>query len=327
MAGDRKRQQAWRGGGVKPAAEPGPKRRGAGKRFGVLFLILAIVGIVAGLLLYMRRNPEPIALGVAVTQYANRSYPPNPFAQQDGDSIRAKFEGDSAQASQAQEKQGLLDQVIGLAERTGKSPDKGRPVVVHLSAHAVSRGGKVYLLPGRADPDNTTTWLPLEDVLAGLARGKGPRLLLLDLARPIADAHAGLLADDVAATLHAELAAAETAGKLPFLVLTACRAGEVAHVSADLQHSVFGFFVEQALVGHADGWVSEEQKDREISARELAEYVRVQVARWAEGMHLSPQTPQLYGKGNDFELITPKRMPPEPMKLPEPGLPDYPKWL
>src|SRR5437588_9332473 len=118
MADDRKRRQAWRGGGVKPVVEPGPKRKGAGKRFAVLFLILVIVGVVVGLLLYMRPTPKPIALGIAVTEYANRSYPPNPFAQQDGESIRDKFGGDGALASQAQEKQGLVDQVIALAERT-----------------------------------------------------------------------------------------------------------------------------------------------------------------------------------------------------------------
>src|SRR5207237_5278009 len=104
--------------------------------------------------------PPPIALSIAVTQYAQRSYPPNPFARHDGEAIRAQFAGDSAQAAQAQQKQQLLEQISGLSERTGKAPDKGRPVVVHLSAHAARRGGKVYLLPGFADPDVATTWLP-----------------------------------------------------------------------------------------------------------------------------------------------------------------------
>jgi hypothetical protein len=325
MADDRKRQQAWRGGGVKPAAEPGPRKRGVGKRFAVLALILGIVGIVVGLLVYLRPTPRPIALGIAVTQYTNHSYAPNAFAQQDSEAIRAKFEGDSAQAFQGQEKQGLLDQVIALAERTGQSADKGRPVVIHLSAHAVSRGGKVYLLPGRAEPDNPTTWLALEEILAALARGKSPRLLLLDLSHPIADAHAGILADNVAATLHDELSAADKAGKLPFFVLTSCKAGEISNTSLEFQHSLFGFFAEQALLGHADGWVGDEEPDRKVSARELAEYVRVEVAHWSAGQRLSPQTPQLYGQGKDFVLISPKQ-PFEPMKLPDPP-PDYPKWL
>src|SRR5262249_528910 len=143
---------------------------------------------VAGLIVYLRPAARPIELGVAVTQYADRSYPPNAFAQQDSEAIRARFEGDSAQPYQAQENQGWLDQMVALAERTGQAGDKGRPVVIHLSAHAVSRGGKVYLLPGRAEPDNPTTWLALDEILAALARGKSPRLLLLDLARPVADA-------------------------------------------------------------------------------------------------------------------------------------------
>src|SRR5262249_31691154 len=161
-------------------------------------------------------------------------YPANAFAQQDGEAIRAHFEGDSAQAAQAQQRQGLLDQVAGAAERSTRAADKGRPVVVHLSAHAVNRGGQVFLLPGLADPDHPASWPGSAEVPAVFARAPTPRLLLLDLARPIADAHAGLLADNVAAALHEELSAAEKGGKLPFLVLTACRAGEVAHASVDL---------------------------------------------------------------------------------------------
>jgi hypothetical protein len=273
---------------------------------------------------YFRQPPQPIGLGVAVTQYENRSYPPNAFARQDGTAIRGHLPGDSAQAEQAQQKQDLLNQVAAAAERSTQAADKGRPVVVHLSAHAVNRGGKVYLLPGLADPDNPASWLALDDVLAAFARGNSPRLLLLDLAHPIADAHAGLLADDVAAAIHEELSAAEKDGKLPFLVLTACKAGEVANASVDLQRSIFGFFIEQALLGHADGWGADE-KDGKVSARELMEYVRVQVAEWAALQRLSPQTPQLYGHGKDFVLIAPDQ-PFRPVAMPDPP-PDYPKWL
>jgi hypothetical protein len=326
MAEDRRKQQAWRSGSARPAfVEPGKKPRGGGKRFAVITLILVVVGVVAGLLIYLRPAPKPIFLGVAVTQYANRSYPPNPWAQQDSDKLREHFEADSAQAFQAQEKKGLLDLLIQLADRTGQSKDKGRPVVALLSAHAISREGKVYLLPGRAEPDNRSTWLSLEDVLGALRRGSGPRLLLLDLARPTADAHAGLLADNVANAIDDELTRIDQAGDLPFLVLTACGKGEVAHASLELQRSVFGFFLEQGLLGHADGWNEKREPDGRVSARELAEYVKAQVAAWAKAMRLPPQTPVLYGKGKDFVLISPKRPFPA-VQLPE-VIAAYPEWL
>src|SRR5580700_402820 len=117
MADDRRKQQAWRSGSAKPAfVEPGKKTRGGGKRFAVIALILVIVGVVVGLLVYLRPAPKPIFLGVAVTQYANRSYPPNPWAQQDSDKLREHFESDSAQALQAQEKKSLNDVLTQLAD-------------------------------------------------------------------------------------------------------------------------------------------------------------------------------------------------------------------
>jgi len=326
MTEDRRKQQAWRSGNARPAfVEPGKKSRGVGKRFAAIALILVIVGIVAGLLIYLRPAPKPIFLGIAITQYANRSYSPNPWAQQDSDKLREHFESDSAQAYQAQEKKGLLDLLTQLADRTGKSADKGRPVIVHLSAHAVARESKVYLLPGRAEPDNRSSWLPLEDVLSALRRGSGPRLLLLDLARPIADAHAGLLTDSVADAVYEELSRTDQAGNLPFLVLTACGKGEVAHASFELQRSVFGFFLEQGLLGHADGWNAKREADGRVSARELAEYTRAQVSAWAAHEKLSSQTPTLYGQGKDFVLISPKRPFPA-IQLPDVA-PNYPEWL
>ena len=38
-----------------------------------------------------------------------------------------------------------------------------KPVVVHITALAVVREDKVFLLPVDADPDDSTTWLPVAD--------------------------------------------------------------------------------------------------------------------------------------------------------------------
>src|SRR2546423_9225224 len=152
MADDRRRQSAWRTGNPRPAAEPGPKRRGAGKRFVVLALILTIVGVIAALAYYWRRPPQPLFLGLAVTQYIDRSYPPNPWAQQDSDGLRNHFESDSARAVQAQDKKGLIDQLTSLAQPTGGIRGRKRPVVVHLCAHTQTRDGYAYRQTMQAGP-------------------------------------------------------------------------------------------------------------------------------------------------------------------------------
>jgi hypothetical protein len=322
MADDHRRMPNWRTTGGRepgrPQIEPGKKRPGGRKRLALLGAFLAVIGVVLGLLTLLNRTPRPIFLGMAVTEYAH--YPPNAWAQQDSDALRALFGTDSEQAFTGQERHLLLQKLNELTDRTSTSAEKGRPVIVHLTGLAVPWGGKVHLLPGNADPSAPASWLPLSDVLSALARGKGPRFLLLDVARPIADARLGVLNDDVALVLDAELTQAEAAGNLPFFVLTACGPGQFSRTSPDLQRSIFGYFIEQGLLGRADGWGGTQRDDR-VSARELSEYVRVHVAQWAENLHLPAQTPVLYGKGTDFVMIAPKAPPPRELPVPEPRKP------
>src|SRR5262245_15593362 len=192
MANDRPRQQAWRSASAQSTApEPGKSRRGIGKRIAVLALVLIIIAVIAGILTYTTPVAQPIFLGIVVTQYDDPAYPPNPWAQHDGERLRGYFGEGSALARQSQEKTSLLGQIDGLAKATSADKDKGQPVVVYLNAFAAGHAGKAQLLLGRAKPDSPTSWLPLEDVLSALRQCSGPRLLLLDVAHPIADAHRG----------------------------------------------------------------------------------------------------------------------------------------
>lgn len=325
MGRERSRRRTWRNEGVLVGrSTPSSQGKLAG-RIVAIVAVLVIVGVIGGLLYYLRPTPQPLALALAVTQYADAHYPPNAWAQQDVEAFSRHFDDDSVMALQGQEQQTLRDLVASLADRTTRTEDRGRPVVVYLSGLAVTRQNRVYLLPGRADPDDPSTWLPLSELLGALASGQGPRLLLLDVARPIGDARLGLLTNPVGSILHAELMDAEADGRLPFFVLTSCGQDEWAWASPELQRSVFGFFVDLALSGHADGWGSDAAKDGRVSARELIEFVRSQVPHWMAAVRGPAQSPQVYGRGRDFVLLSPPQ-PITPMTLPEP-LGDYPKWL
>ncbi len=212
-----------------------------------------------------------------------------------------------------------------MADRTGQAKDKNRPVVIYLNAFATVRDGKICLLPGRADPDNPASWLPLEQLLDAMRRGSGSRLLLLDLGRPIADAHSGIVANNGSDVLSDQLQHAVDTGELDFMVLASCGKGQISHMSLELQRSVFGYFLQQGLLGNADGWNDRKRTNGQVTAMELVEYTIAHVADWADQNHLSPQVPQLYGKGKDFLLITPGPSIPAP-SLPEP-YGDYPKLL
>src|SRR5258708_16808799 len=80
----------WRGAGG-PRAEPGRRKPGGAKRFLLLAALLALVGVIVGVIAFFRPPPRPLFLGVAVAEYGNPSLPVNPWGQQDSDSLRAVF--------------------------------------------------------------------------------------------------------------------------------------------------------------------------------------------------------------------------------------------
>src|SRR5262245_19455575 len=117
MANDRPRQQAWRTAGAQPSApEPGKSRRGIGKRVAVLAFVLIIVAVIAGILNYTTPIAQPVFLGVVITQYDDPAYPPNSWAQRDGECLRGYFGEGSALAQQSQEKSSLVGQINALAK-------------------------------------------------------------------------------------------------------------------------------------------------------------------------------------------------------------------
>src|SRR5262249_45745114 len=74
------------------------------------------------------------------------------------------------------------------------------------------------------------------------------KLLVLDIAWPLADARLGLLADDASARLEDELNAVADPHRL---VLCSCAPGQVALASEDLGRTVFGYYFEEGLRGWA----------------------------------------------------------------------------
>lgn len=319
------RRRSWQSENLTSGRLARRKAPAATARFVVIGLSLAIVGTIVGLFWYLRPMPSPLGLAIAITQYTDQRLPPNPWALADAEAINGHFDTDSALALQGQEKQALKDLVAALVQRMNRPEERGRPIVLYLNSLAAVHHNKVYILPGRAEPNNPQTWLPLHEILEEFAKGRTPRLLILDIARPLIDARLGLLENPVASVLHTELTDAERSGRLPFLVLTSCGPDEVAWPTPELRRSVFGFFVEQALRGHADGWADDGSTDGRVSARELIEFVRIQVPHWADATRSPAQNPQVYGKGDDFVLLSPPQ-PFEPLTLPEP-MGEYPKWL
>jgi hypothetical protein len=172
--------------------------------------------------------------------------------------------------------------------------------VLHLSALACVHNGAVYLLPGNARPDDPDTWIALSTVLD--AFGACPakhKLLLLDVARPLANPFRGPLVDDVAECLHGML----TRARREYFVLCSCSPGEFALPREDVEASAFADAVVQGLSSSAaDRYNPARASDDRVSVRELAAFVTARVSRWAEQTRGVRQTPVLYGDAKDFPL-------------------------
>src|SRR5207245_2554113 len=100
--------------------------------------------------------------------------------------------------------------------------------------------------------------------------------LLFEWLAPSAVDRMGCVYYDIAAALPAELDAVPDANRLVF---SACSAGQQTHFSDELGQSVFAHYVQQAMLGHADGYG--DARDSRISVRELAAFVQARVERWS----------------------------------------------
>lgn len=321
---------SWRGtdGGGKSSTASARKNAASKRRqlLTALFLLLALGGATLAWLFLMRQAPEPFFLPLCITEYKDRHLPANSQAEQDRVAFvnGNYFSADKASNLFASQERSLV--VKELDNLRNRKADEA--VVLYVSGHAWSDAkGNLVLVPGDASPDNPASWLLFGDLLERWqecpARNK---LLVLDVMRPIADARLGVLADDVAARVQADLKKlAESTGKQDLLVLCACAPGQTALTSEDLGRSVFGYYLDEGLRGWADGYNPEGKSDARVSVQELARFVRVRVDRWATRNRNARQTPVLVGTG-DFELVTLEHGTARPAPELAPAA-EYPAWL
>jgi hypothetical protein len=320
--------RAWRQPEGKPASPAGgPGAPGRGKKiFALLAVMLALAGVIVGLIYWIKPRPEPYFLPLFITDYRAAEIPVIPLAQADREALcnsaslgeRGYF--GSVSAFTSQERRRLLDELEALKDR-----EPARPVVVYLSAHArTGPSGEVFILPGDADVDDPTTWIRLREVLELFrACAARHRLLILDIMRPLADPFLGVLANDVAAQVQADLRAVEDSGRL---VLCACSPWQVSLSCEPLGRSVFSYYFEEGLRGWADAYNPRQVRDGRVTVQELAEFVVTRTHRWSTQLGAFPQTPLLVGSADDFPLVV---LPDgQPRAAPEPPLERaFPQWL
>jgi Carboxypeptidase regulatory-like domain len=260
-----------------------PRKRPPGRRR-LLLLLLGLL-LVGGLFFqgffWLVPRPRTWFLPLWMIDHQNRPLAPPPQSVLDRDALLGC--------------ELFPHRLNGLNDLAGLSP--GDQLVVYLCGQArCDEKGHVVLLPTNAEEENARTHRPLQTILQTLAASPNRKLLILDLFWPMADAHPGALADDVAARIPDELAAVKDPQRL---VLCSCSPGQLALTSEDLHRSVFGCYLEEGLRGCAGLPGSPGQ----ITVKQLARFVEARVDRWARQNRNLRQAPVLYGDAADFPLV------------------------
>jgi hypothetical protein len=300
------RWQDQAAGTGQPAGKNAKRRRWLTVLAGLFLALAALVAV--WLLLVKPPPPMPFFLAINLSEHDNRQYPTIPFAARDFERLARHFP--KKKLAETKTKELLLKELAGLADNPG-------PVIVQIRALALAREGKVFLIPGDADPGDEATWVDARAVLDAVqACPAKHKLLVLDINHPWADPRLGVLSDRVPETLEAVVSAAKPA----FHVLSPCSPGQSSLTSEVLQGSVLACYLDQGLQGAADV-----KKEMRISVKELFAFADARVDRWAQQNRALRQKPRLLGDGVDFVVATLNRSTPGEEQRAEPA--PYPERL
>ena len=328
MADQRRPQDKWRHetGAASPTGSAAAPRRGVrgGKRLSALFLFLALVGVVVGLLTFPGCSKPPVLVSIAVTEYTHYDWPVNPWAEQDAAGVRKHFAKDSALTIQSQTKSSILRELNQTVDLS-KEQNRGRPIVIHFTALGIVRDGEVYALPADAEPGQPGTWLRLDELLEPIRRTQGDRLFVLDL-RPVVNSRLGVVSDDLFEVLDEKLRRMDQAGELSFSVLASGSTGSQTCWSNELGRSAFGWFLDRGLAGNADIWNDARKRNDRVTSPELAAYTRETTSAFANNLRQPSQLPARFGKDVDFTLLPVPQGGPGPAASPQ-AMDAYPVWL
>ncbi|QEL14293.1 hypothetical protein [Limnoglobus roseus] len=291
------------------AGGPAPVGRNKALVFGALLIVL-VFGALVGILMLPSPPATTYLVSLPLPLYDDPALPPVAWAAEDAKLLVDCFPGNAENAYNTQENfEGKL-QAIGTGklradwgDEDRRTLEKGRPFVFHVVGHAAVANGQVYVLPVKASATDPTTWVPLDRVLKAMADCPTPKkLLLLDLGRPRTNAFQGVLEDDVTPTLFNWLT--QKRPDLPCPVLVSCSAFQQSSVIPQVGASAFAFYVAEGLRGAADGYTKTEPDNR-VKVRELAEFVKLRVGRWARQNLDLPQEPRLFEPPDfaDFDLV------------------------
>lgn len=298
---------AWRGtGGTARAggtasgwksAPPSPTDAEARGRMVRAAVALAALLLLAAFGYYLFLRPRPTPLILWTPEAYPLQMPPLAFAQEDAERLRHVNPLNlRATAVPLRSRQSLEDLKVALqkASRDGGWLGFGKSaVLVYVAAHGqVNERGDACLVPPQADPFDSTTWLPLSELVDAMSQALHPSqqfgLLILDAPRVESSWRCGWLESRWYDRVSALLAERHDSR---LWVLTAAGQGQVAWAAPELRGSVFGHFLARGLQGEAD------PRSGQITLASLFDYLATHVDAYVQRRRAASQQPQLWYQG------------------------------
>lgn len=320
-------RKSWRKKGAPPPVTGAHARRGIDptdprravyrQRIMIGLLAMAFTSAFVAFIIYLYFRPRQAPLvPLYVTYPASLQVPPNAYAAEDYERLRATFVPRDVDGVPTQRdgnanvgvwrqpandsgitRSSFLSTLLRPLEQKGFRPGGPRKDVImfYISAHgAVDENGRPCLLLQDSSPVDSETWLPFESVLDALnqhpkyGQASGTKkIVLLDANRLLVHERAGVLHNGFAAALGELI---HDKGYSDIFVVNSTSPGEIGWSSPMLAGSIFGFFVAEGLNGQADII----KRDRRITLEELELYLRRAVSSWAQSRRSAAQHPRVY---------------------------------
>ncbi|MDZ4847944.1 MAG: caspase family protein [Pirellulaceae bacterium] len=185
-------------------------------------------------------------------------------------------------------------------------PGEHDSMIVYFSGHGFrDKEGKLYLAPLECDPaDPTASGVPVEWFRGQLANCKAAfKLLILDAC------HAGSEKGEESRSVNANELGAQFEDLDRVVTIASSKADEKSQIWAAKEQSLFSYWLNQGLRGHAD-----QNRGGSVDIDELYEFVSRNVKRTAEARFSRPQTPVRIVRTGIDGVPDVVRIKPQPLK-------------
>jgi hypothetical protein len=234
---------------------------------------LLLLGLLAWMLWWWLLLPAVHFVALPIVGYDLLAVPPLKFPAEDVEAFsRLPRRGEAVVLADLQTSQAIAtvnNRLQGLAARHGDT------LIFYLRGYGMSDDGKAWVLCSDYLRTADGGRFPLADLLGQIERcPAAKKLLILDTGELPADPRLGMIVNEFAQLLEAEVRRVNDRG---LWVLVSHRPLEAPHVSETADRTAFGYFVTEGLAGAAD-----RNGDGTVELHELVEYVRRGVAGWVE---------------------------------------------